>query len=181
MLSSGSSAVIETLKTVLQQHAFPGCLPLNVANLMIQDSLVLVTLLEKSMAGSPLAAPVGQILTDNPVAKAYVSPSASPMQEILGDEALKTQCLAGTFTELGLNAAAVESLSCHESWKQGYAVKGHQGTQCAPMLARPTRCCCTLHKSAEMLSWETGITHVGANEAGVPLQPITHKLTSTPC
>ncbi|CDJ49732.1 hypothetical protein, conserved [Eimeria brunetti] len=124
---AGRQAMVEILQTVLLQHAFPGCLPLNAVSLMMQPSLLFARLLERFMAGSPLLGPVGQEIADNPVNKAYVTPTASPIQGIGRHDQLRSQCMAGIFAELGLNAAAVENLSCHSYWKSEQKVKGRHG------------------------------------------------------
>lgn len=120
-------SVIEMLQVILGQHALPGCLALNASNLLVQESLLFVRLLEKHLAGSPLLAPVGQGESANPVKDVSVSRHASPMFELSKTDELGLQCLAGTYTELGLNAAALESLSCFEHWKHRNTSKGHQG------------------------------------------------------
>lgn len=120
-------SVVETLQIIVAHHALPGCLALNLANLMIQNSLVLVRLLKRYTAGSPFLAPVEQALSDNPVAEAYVSSRASLIRKLPSSSSLERQCLAGTFSELGINAGAAESLSCYVHWKDSQGVKGRQG------------------------------------------------------
>lgn len=119
--------MIEILQIVLLQHSLPGCLALNAASLMMQPSLLLARLLERYMAGSPLMGPVGQQIDDNPVIRAYAPSTASPIQEIGRSTQLRSQCLAGVFSELGLNGASVENLTCHSLWKNERRVKGHHG------------------------------------------------------
>ncbi|CDI74181.1 hypothetical protein, conserved [Eimeria praecox] len=119
--------MLEVLQIVLLQHALPGCLPLNAVSLMMQPSLLLARLLDRFMAGSPLMGPVGQQLTDNPVNRAYLISTASPIQDVGQNAQLRSQCAAGVFAELGLNAAAVEKLSCHSHWRREQGMKGRHG------------------------------------------------------
>ncbi|XP_026192875.1 uncharacterized protein LOC34622832 [Cyclospora cayetanensis] len=118
-----NSDVIEILQIILKHHAFPACLSLNTPNLMTQDSLLLARLLEMSTVGSRLMSPVVQSPHENPVSKVILSPGATPMHTLDKNTALEEQCLVGTFTELGLNAAAMDGLSCRELWSTGEARK----------------------------------------------------------
>lgn len=71
--------------------------------------------------------PVGQEIADNPVNRAYLTPTHSPIQEIGRNAQVRTQCLVGVFAELGLNAAPAENLSCYSHWRREQRLKGRHG------------------------------------------------------
>ncbi|KAL8454419.1 hypothetical protein Emag_001446 [Eimeria magna] len=113
-----NSAVTETLHILVSNHALPGCLSLTASNLMVQGSPLLLRLLEKFMTGSHIASPSDQAMTDNPVARMQVVSKARVIQKLPRTKMLETQCQAGVFSELGINAAAVGELGCFAQWKR---------------------------------------------------------------